>query len=99
MVGLIIFLLIVIAIITGLRKSVANNPGLSKGLGAARVLALIGILIAVIFSAIVQVGPGEVGVQVLFGSVQDGVLHSGLNFVNPLINVEKLDVRTQAYTM
>ena len=62
-------------------------------------LALIGIAVAVVFSAIVQVGPGEVGVQVLFGSVQEGVLHSGLNFVNPLITVEKMDVKTQSYTM
>lgn len=99
MVGIIIFLVIVIILITSLRKSVQNNPGLSKGLGAARVLSLIGIVVAIIFSAIVQVGPGEVGVQVLFGSVQDGVLHSGLNFINPLISIEKMDVKTQSYTM
>lgn len=37
--------------------------------------------------------------QVLFGSVQDGVLKSGLNVVNPLVTVESMDIRTQAYTM
>ena len=94
MVGLIIFLVIVIVILTSLRKSVQNNPGITKALGAARVLSLIGIGVAIVFSAIVQVGPGEVGVQVLFGSVQEGVLHSGLNFVNPLITVEKMDIKT-----
>ena len=52
MIGLIIFLVIVIIIITSLRKSVQNNPGITKILGAARVLALIGIAVSVIFSAI-----------------------------------------------
>ncbi len=99
MVGLIVFLVIVIIIITALRKTAQNNQALTKGLGAARALALIGILVAAVFAAVVQVGPGEVGVQVLFGSVQDGVLHSGLSFVNPLITVEKMDVKTQSYTM
>lgn len=37
--------------------------------------------------------------QVLFGSVQEGYLKSGLNFVNPLVSVETMDIRTQAYTM
>lgn len=99
MIGTIIFLVIVIIIITSLRKSTAGNQPVAKALGAARVLALIGILVAVIFSAIVQVGPGEVGVQALFGSVQEGVLRSGLNFVNPFVTVEKMDIKTQSYTM
>ena len=77
----------------------ANNPPVTKALGALRVLALVGILISVVFSAVVQIGPGEVGVQALFGSVQDGVLRSGLNFVNPFVTVEKMDVKTQSYTM
>jgi regulator of protease activity HflC (stomatin/prohibitin superfamily) len=56
-------------------------------------------LLVIIFSSVVQVGPGEVGVQTLFGSVQDRVLNSGLNVVNPLVNVEIMDVKTQVYTM
>jgi regulator of protease activity HflC (stomatin/prohibitin superfamily) len=99
MIGLIIFLVIVIIIITSLRKSMANNPPVNKALGALRVLALVGILVAAAFSAVVQIGPGEVGVQALFGSVQDGVLKSGLNFINPFVTVEKMDVKTQSYTM
>ncbi len=99
MIGLIIFLVIVIVIATSLRKSVQNNSVLTKALGTVRVLSLIGIGVAIVLSAIVEVGPGEVGVQVLFGSVQNGVLHSGLNFVNPLVTIEKMDVKTQSYTM
>jgi regulator of protease activity HflC (stomatin/prohibitin superfamily) len=40
-----------------------------------------------------------VGVQKLFGSVQDRVLESGLNFVNPLVTITRINTRTQNYTM
>jgi regulator of protease activity HflC (stomatin/prohibitin superfamily) len=99
MIALIIFLVIVIAVVTALRKSNQTNPGISKILGMVRTVSAIGIAVAVIFSCIAQVGAGEAGVQILFGSVQDGVLKSGLNLVNPLVNVESMDTRTQAYTM
>jgi len=58
-------------------------------------LALIGILSA----AIVQVGAGEIGVQVLYGSVQNNVLSSGLHLINPLMDVQRMDIKTQNYTM
>jgi regulator of protease activity HflC (stomatin/prohibitin superfamily) len=59
------------------------------------VIMLFGLLLA----CFVQIGPGEVGVQVLFGSVQKNVLVSGLHFINPLVDVQRMDVRTQNYTM
>jgi regulator of protease activity HflC (stomatin/prohibitin superfamily) len=65
-------------------------------------LRLGGILIAIIglFSAsLVQIGAGEVGVQILYGNVQNSVLNSGLHFINPLMTVEKMDIKTQNYTM
>jgi regulator of protease activity HflC (stomatin/prohibitin superfamily) len=64
-----------------------------KGIGA--VLILVGL----ITSAVRQIEPGQVGVQVLFGQVQPGTLESGLNIVNPLTNVEVFDIKTQNYTM
>lgn len=99
MIALVIFLIIVIAVVTAMRKANSTNPGVFKILGAVRTISFIGIAVAVIFSCVAQVGAGEVGVQVLFGSVQDGVLRSGLNVVNPLVSVESMDIRTQAYTM
>ena len=39
------------------------------------------------------------GVKKLFGSIQNDVLGSGLHFINPLLDVEKVDVKTQNYTM
>ena len=57
------------------------------------------ILLGVLLSSIIQVGVGEVGVKKLFGKVQPQVLGSGLHLINPLLEIEKLDVKTQNYTM
>jgi regulator of protease activity HflC (stomatin/prohibitin superfamily) len=65
-------------------------------------LRLVGLFLAIVglFSAsIVQIGAGEVGVQILYGRVQNDVLNSGLHFINPLMEVQKMDVKTQNYTM
>ncbi|MBC8313001.1 MAG: prohibitin family protein [Candidatus Cloacimonetes bacterium] len=57
------------------------------------------IIIGIISQTIKIVEPGKVKVQVLFGKVQERVLHSGLNFVNPLITMRTMSVRTEQYTM
>ncbi|MEO8445972.1 MAG: prohibitin family protein [bacterium] len=99
MITFIIFLVITIIVLSIIRGQIQNNLSLHKIIGMARIAAGIGIIFAILFASIVQIGPGEVGVQILFGNVQNGILRSGLNFVNPLIEVEKLDIKTQAYTM
>ncbi len=99
MIALIIFLVIVVLVVTSLKRTSGGNERLSKLFNIIRNVAYICIVLVIIFSAIVQVGPGEVGVQTLFGSVQDRVLYSGLSLVNPLVDVEKMDVKTQSYTM
>jgi regulator of protease activity HflC (stomatin/prohibitin superfamily) len=61
-----------------------------------------GIIVAVVgflTAAIRIIQPGHVGVQVLLGEVQEGVLQEGLNVVNPLIEVKEISVRRQNYTM
>jgi len=63
--------------------------------GAAGIFILIGIATA----CIVQIEAGYIGVQKLFGKVQQNVLHSGLHFINPLVDVIEVDTRTQNYTM
>lgn len=98
MIAILIFLIIIIVVLTSVRKG-STNDKLKKTLGMVRTAVYVLILIVIISSCIVQIGPGEVGVQTLFGSVQGGVLYSGLNFINPLVEVEKMDVKTQAYTM
>jgi regulator of protease activity HflC (stomatin/prohibitin superfamily) len=61
-----------------------------------------GILLAVVGisnACFKQIDAGQVGIQVLFGKVQPGILESGLHFINPLLEIEKLDIKTQNYTM
>jgi regulator of protease activity HflC (stomatin/prohibitin superfamily) len=57
------------------------------------------IIIGVLTSCFKTIEPGQVGVKSLFGKVNDEVLYSGLNFVNPLVEVTEFDVRVQNYTM
>ncbi|MFN7538598.1 MAG: prohibitin family protein [Bacteroidota bacterium] len=59
------------------------------------VLGLFGLL----WSSVKQIDAGKIGVQSLFGKVQSQVLPSGLNLINPLMDVLELDIKTQNYTM
>ncbi len=66
------------------------------------IIKIVGIILIIVgFStaAVVQVEPGEVGVQKLFGKVNDNILESGLNIINPLVKVVMFDIRTENYTM
>ena len=67
--------------------------------GVVRIIALIIIVLGIFTSCIVQIDAGQIGVQTLFGKVQNNVLYSGLHFMNPLMEVSRIDVRTQNYTM
>ncbi|MDA9554714.1 prohibitin family protein [Pelobium sp.] len=57
------------------------------------------IVLGVFTSCFKTIEPGQVGVKSLFGKVDNQVLYSGLNFVNPLVEITTFDVRTQTYTM
>ena len=89
--GIIIFIAITIIAKT--------NAAASKFAGAGRIVALLFILLGISSSCIKQIDAGEIGVKILFGSIQNDVLGSGLHFINPLLDVKKLDVKTQNYTM
>ena len=67
--------------------------------GIVRVIASLLIVSGILTSCIVQINAGEIGVQTLFGQVENNVLRSGLHFINPLIQVNRIDVKTQNYTM
>jgi regulator of protease activity HflC (stomatin/prohibitin superfamily) len=71
----------------------------SKYLGTVRILGILIIAIGLLSKCIIQVDAGKVGVQSLFGNVNQRTLTSGLNFVNPLSDVKELDLKTQNYTM
>ncbi len=68
-----------------------GNPVRLAGIGM--------VLIGVFISCMIQIDAGQVGVKKLFGKVLPDVLGSGLNFINPLLEVERMDVKTQNYTM
>jgi regulator of protease activity HflC (stomatin/prohibitin superfamily) len=88
----------IIALVAGL--ILAKSPSPAKSWGTTiKIAGIVLMLIGALSSAIVQVGPGEVGVQKLFGKVNNSVLESGLNFINPLVEVVTFDIKTQNYTM
>lgn len=76
-----------------------NNPALARFKNLGRILGFVFILTGILISSIIQINPGEIGVKILFGSVQNDVLGSGLHLVNPLLEIRKVDVKTQNYTM
>lgn len=59
------------------------------------VLAILGLLTA----SIKQIDAGQIGVKSLFGKVDNDILTSGLNIINPLVEVKIVDIKTQNYTM
>ncbi|HTF31126.1 MAG TPA: prohibitin family protein, partial [Flavitalea sp.] len=94
---LLLILGFVILIIAGLVAR--SDERLRRIAGPMRATGVVIILLGVLLSSIIQVGVGEVGVKKLFGKVQQQVLGSGLHLINPLLEIEKLDVKTQNYTM
>lgn len=84
----------------GRKAKLTGTEGIVNGIRAlvSGGAVLLG-LAAMIFSMIVIIQPGEVGVQILFGSAQDQVLTEGFHLVNPFVQVVKMDIRTQEYTM
>jgi regulator of protease activity HflC (stomatin/prohibitin superfamily) len=67
--------------------------------GPVRVIGLVIMVIGILSSCIVQIDAGQIGVKKLFGQVQNDVLTSGLHFVNPLLDIDKMDTKTMNYTM
>jgi regulator of protease activity HflC (stomatin/prohibitin superfamily) len=95
---MLLFVLGLITLVVGYVAARSNSvfrtyAKLIKGIGIG--VVVIGLL----SSSLIQIEPGEVGVQKLFGKVSDNVLESGLNFKNPLVEVVPFDKRTQNYTM
>ncbi len=75
------------------------NPQASAGLRAVRVVGFVMVVAGLALACFKTIQPGSVGVQKLFGKVQDGLLTEGLNVVNPLVEVVPFNISTQEYTM
>src|SRR5450759_1427653 len=76
-----------------------SDPALRAYQSLIKTAGVIVILIGVSIACVVQVEPGQVGVQKLFVKVNSNILESGLNIINPLVQVVMFDVRTENYTM
>jgi regulator of protease activity HflC (stomatin/prohibitin superfamily) len=93
-----IILLGIAIFIFGFAAAKTNQPVRSYSF----MIKIAGIIIALIgfsMSSVVQVEPGQVGVKKLFGKVDNDILESGLNVINPLVKVVMFDIRTENYTM
>jgi regulator of protease activity HflC (stomatin/prohibitin superfamily) len=95
---MLIIIIGIIVVVAGFAIAKLNEPiriqnRLIKGIGFAI------ILVGLVVSSLVQIEPGEVGVQKLFGKVSNETLESGLNIKNPLVVVVPFDIKTQNYTM
>lgn len=74
-------------------------PYLRENKTVVRVVAGIIFFVLLILACVVQIEPGMVGVQKLFGKVSNNTLESGLNLINPLVKVVTFDIKTENYTM
>ena len=88
--------LILLIVGFNVRKSKDPLPRYGKTL---RLVAWLVIAVGFLTSCIKQIDAGFIGVKSLFGSVENDVLNSGLNLVNPLVEVRSVDIKTQNYTM
>lgn len=74
-----------------------QNP--TKIKNGMRLFSFLLMGLGIMSSCVKQIDAGYIGVQSMFGKIQTQSLGSGLNFVNPLVSVSEVDVRTQNYTM
>ncbi len=87
-----------IVLIVGIVLRRSPEPGHHFGSIAVPVGAAV-MALGLLLSVFKTIDPGKVGVQVLFGKVQDQVLESGLHIINPLVDVTTFNIQTQNYTM
>jgi len=95
---MLIAILGIIMLIVSIVLKRSPEPG-NHFAGIVRIAGIIVIILGLLSSSVKIIERGEVGVQVLFGKVQDDVLESGLHFINPAVVVDTLSIQTQTYTM
>lgn len=95
---MLIAILGVIVLVVGMVLKRSPEPGSRFG-GIVNTVGIVIIVLGLLLSAVKVIEPGKLGVQVLFGKVQNEVLESGLHIINPLVDVHNFDIQTQNYTM
>jgi regulator of protease activity HflC (stomatin/prohibitin superfamily) len=79
-----------------LKTSVSSYSKYAQSLKIAGILIIVLGLFSSMFK---QIDAGRVGVQSLYGNVENDILSSGLHVINPLLDVTEFDIQTQNYTM
>lgn len=95
---MLIAILGVIILVVGIVLKRSPEPGSHFG-NIVKTVGFVVVLLGIALSAVKIIEPGKVGVQVIFGKVQDNVLESGLHVINPVVEVTTFSVQTQNYTM
>ena len=88
----------VIVLIVGIALKNSPEPA-GRFSGITRIVGIVIIALGLLMASVKVIDAGQVGVQVLFGRVQNEVLESGLHIVDPAVEITNFDVRTQNYTM
>lgn len=88
----------IIIIIVGFVLSSSNTAAYQYG-KIIKIVGAVVVLLGVALSMFKVIDAGEVGVKTIFGKVDNSVLYSGLNVINPIAEVTSFDVKTQNYTM
>ncbi len=94
---MVLIILGIVVLIAGF--ALQNNQQVGRFAKIIRSIAIALMLIGFLTKCIVQINAGQIGVKSLFGKVQNDVLSSGLHFINPFVEVQRLDIKTQNYTM
>ena len=76
-----------------------NVSALTKFSSSFKIGGVAIILLGLSTGMFKQINAGNVGVKSLYGNVDATVLESGLNLVNPLVDVTEMNIQTQNYTM
>lgn len=88
----------VIVLVVGIVLKRSPEPA-SHFSNTVSIVGVVMVVLGLLLSMFKVIEPGKVGVQTLFGKVQDNVLESGLHIINPAVEITIFDIQTQTYTM
>ena len=91
---MLIAILGVIILVVGIVVKRSPEPGSRYG-GIINKAGVAIIVIGLLLSTVKIIEPGKVGVQTLFGKVQNEVLESGLHIINPFNEITNFSIQTE----
>jgi len=95
---MIILILGVIVLVVGTVLKRSPEPA-NRFAGTVTIVGVVVLVLGLLSSAFKIIEPGKVGVQTLFGKVEDQPLESGLHIINPLVEITTFSIQTENYTM